>query len=263
MGLAPYLDRGHLAPDALRRAVLGRLPATLNQQRGSAQITYALDRADAARQAVADGPRGGLVQVPRRAIASRITAPVIAQKLRDNCEAAALQILLATVGVSSEQLALQSEIPRDGPLDPLDPQGTATSQVWGDPDRGFVGRADGGGTAGGFGVYQAPIAALALRHGRRLADLSGASPASVYQRLLDGHAVMAWVGLADGPYGQWRTPAGRLVRVNFNEHAVVLNGFTAAGMVQVTNPLMGTREVWSKQTFEAMWNRLGRRALST
>lgn len=240
--------------------MLERLPPTLTRQIGRAQITYALDRQAAARRAVADVPRGGLVDVPRRVIAAQIAAPIIAQKLRNNCETAALQILLATVDVNADQLTLQRQLRRDGPLDP---QASGGAQVWGDPEIGFVGRADGTGPAGGFGVYQRPIAALALRHGRRLADLSRGPPASVYQRLASGHAVMAWVGLANGPYGQWRTPTGKLVRVNFNEHAVVLSGLTTSGKVQVSNPLAGTREVWSKQTFETRWDRLGRRALST
>jgi uncharacterized protein YvpB len=260
MALAPYLAHGRLASDALRQAVLARLPATFTLKRGPAQTTYALDGGAAAQQAVRDAPRGGIVDVPSRAISAQIAAPVVAQQLRDNCETAALEVLLATTGVASDQLALQSELRLDGPRDP---QGAGPSQVWGDPERGFVGRADGGGPAGGFGVYQAPIAALALRHGRRLVDLTGGSPTAVYQRVLTGHAVMAWVGLANGPYGQWQTPAGRLVRVNFNEHAVVISGLTAAGIVQVINPLTGTRELWTKLTFEAMWNRLGRRALST
>jgi len=260
MLLSPYLQRGRLIPDALRQAVLARLPPTVTRQVGGAQITYVLDRDTAASRAVAEQGRGGIVDVPGRAIAAHIAAPLIAQRFRNNCETTALEILLATVGVNVDQLTLQAEVRRDGPLDP---RGSGGSEVWGDPENGFVGRADGNGPAGGFGVYQGPIAALSLRHRRRLVDLTRASPASVYQRVLGGHAVMAWVGLADGPYGQWRTPTGKLVRVNFNEHAVVLSGVTASGRLQISNPLAGTSQLWSRQTFETRWNRLGRRALST
>ena len=72
---------------------------------------------------------------------------------------------------------------------------------------------------------------------------------------------MAWVGLSDGPYGEWRSPRGRNVRVNFGEHTVVLTGMRGDGRIRVVNPLEGTRELWTRQRFETMWARLGNRAL--
>ena len=47
---------------------------------------------------------------------SRIEAPVIAQKLRNNCETAGLSVLLATRGVRAGQLDLQNDLPRSGPI---------------------------------------------------------------------------------------------------------------------------------------------------
>lgn len=193
-------------------------------------------------------------------MSSEIRAPVVAQRLRDNCESAALQVLLATVGVDAGQLRLQGELPRSGPLDPGTVGG---ARVWGDPEQGFVGRADGGGLAGGFGVYQRPVRGVAARHGVTLKDLSGAPAAAVYRRLLSGHAVMVWVGLGNGPFMRWRSLQGRLVNVNLNEHAVVLTGVGADGRLSVVNVLQGTRERWSRDEFEVMWTRLGRRALTT
>lgn len=84
----------------------------------------------------------------------------------------------------------------------------------------------------------------------------------MYQRLKAGRAVMVWVGLADGPYERWMTESGRSVEVNLNEHTVVLDGILQNGSVSVSNPLQGTRELWSRSTFEALWERLGRRAIS-
>ena len=56
------------------------------------------------------------VQVVRRPVTSRIEAPVIAQKLRNNCETAGLSVLLATRGVRAGQLDLQNDLPRSGPI---------------------------------------------------------------------------------------------------------------------------------------------------
>ncbi|MCA1706994.1 MAG: C39 family peptidase, partial [Actinobacteria bacterium] len=142
----------------------------------------------------------------------------------------------------------------------VNPTGGGASLVWGDPDRGFVGRPDGGGPAGGYGVYERPVSALARRHGARPARLRGARPADVYAQLLAGRPVMTWVGLSDGPYRTWRTREGRRVTGNFGEHTVVLTGLRGNNLA-VNDPLDGRRKTWSKGQFELMWRRLGRRAL--
>jgi uncharacterized protein YvpB len=199
------------------------------------------------------------VLISERAVASRIGMPPAKQALRNNCETTALSMLLGSAGERVGQLTLQRRLPRSGPLDPR-PEADGTL-VWGDPGRGFVGRADGGGPAGGFGVYEGPIKALATRYEVDLTDLTSASSHRLYKTLLAGRPVMAWVGLSDGPYRTWKTPEGRTVSVNFGEHTVVLTG-AASGRVFVNDPLSGKRLRWTRAEFELMWERLGRRALS-
>lgn len=191
--------------------------------------------------------------------ASRIGLSVVRQALRNNCETASLSMLLATTGRRVGQLRLQSEVARSGPLDP---RGRGGDRIWGDPELGFVGRAEGGGAAGGFGVYQRPIRQLAARYGRPVVDMTRRPRVALVRRLLAGHAVLVWVGLSDGPYDSWRSPQGRRVTVNYGEHAVVLTGVHANGDLRVANPLHGTRERWSPAQFARMWRRLGRRAAS-
>ncbi|HWW68264.1 MAG TPA: C39 family peptidase, partial [Solirubrobacterales bacterium] len=157
-----------------------------------------------------------------------------------------------------DQLTLQDQVARSGPLDPQQGPG---GEIWGDPSMGFVGRANGGGPAGGFGVYQGPIADLARRHGVALRDLSHKSPKDIYRTLLSGRPVMVWVALSEGPYASWHSPAGKIVNVNYGEHAVVLSGVTG-GDVTVNDPLSGQRLRWSKGQFESMWASLGHRALA-
>lgn len=247
-----------LAATVVRRRLLDRLPRGATASRGRARIVYRYDLAATVRRAVAAESTGGRVEAPRHAVASRIPAPVIRQAQRNTCESAALQILLAGTGADVSQQRLQRAFPRSGSPDP---QGSGADRIWGDPDRGYVGRGNGGGVAGGFGVYPRPVAATARRFGRKLDDLTGSEPARLYRRLLRGRAVMAWIGLSDGPYGEWRSPQGRRVRVNFGEHTIVLAGVTRAGGLRVVNPLSGTSETWSRGRFEAAWKLLGRRAL--
>jgi uncharacterized protein YvpB len=243
---------------ALRLALTARLTRATVAARGTARIRYVYDVEATSRRALAVAAAGGRVQAVREPVSSRIVAPVVRQFQRNACEAAALQVLLATTGVDVSQQRLQAAFPRSGPLDPV---GAGPERIWGDPDRGYVGRGAGGGAAGGFGIYPGPVAATARRYGRSLTDLTASAPARIYARLLRGHAVMAWIGLSDGPYGAWRSPQGTRIEVNFGEHTIVLTGMTRNGDLRVVNPLKGTLETWSRQRFEAAWQLLGRRAL--
>jgi len=251
-------DGRRLSARSLERAVRRALPSTTVLVRGPVRVVMRIDRDQAGRRAAAR-PDAGVVALSAAPVSSRVAAPVVAQQLRNNCESAALEVLLASLGVRADQLELLRGMPRSGPLDPV---GQPPDQVWGDPDQGYVGRADGSGPAGGFGVYPRPVAQVAARYGRRLDDLTGAAPDVLYRRLLTGRAVLAWVALGDGPYGTWRSPAGKAIRVNFSEHTVVLTGVRADGSLSVINVLAGTREVWSRQTFQARYDLLGRRALA-
>jgi uncharacterized protein YvpB len=183
----------------------------------------------------------------------------VRQVLHNDCESTALSMLLAAAGVRVGQIRLQSRIPRSGPLDP-EPVVGSTLFRWGDPERGFVGRPAGGGSAGGFGVYEPPIRAVAARYGVHLLDLHDDSLTAVRSALLAGHPVLAWVGLASGPFLSWLTPSDRRITVNLNEHAVTLVG-AGPGFVLADNPLTGRREHWSDELFSYRWKLLGRRAL--
>jgi len=237
-----------------------RLPRRIVVRHGRARLVFAIRRDEVRRrirQALA--ARAARLELPLVAVSSSIALRPVRQLLHNDCEATSLSMLLAAAGIHAGQLELQARLPRSGPLDPEPVPGSSLPR-WGDPERGFVGRADGGGSAGGFGVYEPPIRALAERYGVRLADLHGRSLGAVRAAVLAGHPVLAWVGLAAGPYLSWLTPSGRKVTVNLNEHAVVLVG-AGPGYVLVNNPLSGERERWSESLFSYRWKLLGRRAL--
>lgn len=244
----------------LRRVIMNRLPSSFSTRRSGVTTKYGLRRRDAVAAALRLKDANGKIKVADAPTVVSIEAPVIKQKLRNNCEATALQVILQIAGSRVPQLKLQQQLPTSGPLDPSD---SAAGRIWGDPDSGFVGRPDGGGTAGGFGVYPGPVKRLAAKHGVALEDVTGRPPRSIYAKLLAGRAVMVWVGLGDGPYSSWRSPSGRQITVNLNEHTVVLNGLDESGRLAVVNPLTGQAESWSKEKFEKMWQLLGRRALAT
>lgn len=239
-----------------------RVPATHLERRGDALVTVSLDRARFVSElgrALREG--GDAVSVGRRLGAASVRLPLVKQALRNNCETATLSMLLAARGLHVAQLELQRRLRRSGRLDPVFPAAGGLP-IWGDPEVGFVGRPNGGGTSGGYGVYQAPIRALAARFGVELVDLTGRSSSAIYRRLLAGHPVMVWVGLSNGPYKMWRTPQGKLIRANLGEHTVVLTSIRGSS-VTLNDPLSGQRASWTRAYFEQLWQRLGRRALST
>lgn len=92
-------------------------------------------------------------------------------------------------------------------------------------------------------------------------DLTGRSPEAIFRRLLDGHAVLAWIGLSAGPYETWRGPRGERVAVNYGEHTVLLRGL-AGSSVFVNDPLSGESQIWSRKDFQEKSALLGHRAIS-
>jgi len=237
-----------------------RLPAETTVRQGRATRHLAIPgplARNRVRQAFARNRSS--VELPVVPLRTRIALRPVRQVLHNDCEATALAMLLAAAGHTVGQLRLQARLPRSGPLDPEPVAGSSLFR-WGDPERGFVGRPAGGGTEGGFGVYEPPIRALAARYGAHLVDFHGRSLMVVRHALLAGHPVLAWVGLAAGPYLSWLTPSRRQITVNLNEHAVTLVG-AGPGYVLVNNPLTGERERWSDELFSYRWRLLGRRAL--
>lgn len=237
-----------------------RLPARMRLRDGLARIVVAVPKAPA-RKAIqrALRARRSRLDLAVTYVSSSIAVRPVLQVLHNDCEATALSMILAAAGHRVGQLTLQAQLPQSGPLDPVSVPGSSLFR-WGDPEKGFVGRAAGGGTEGGFGVYEPPIEALAAQHGVRLRDLHGRSVAAVRAALLSGHPVLAWVGLSAGPYLTWLTPSGKRITVNLGEHAVALVG-AGPGYVLVDNPLSGLRETWSESLFSYRWQLLGRRAL--
>ena len=244
---------------SLRKRVKAAKPRR-KDRRGRATVELKTDFRATARRLRAGARTGAdTVAVVERPVAAIVEIPVVKQRLRNNCESSALAMLLDAGGRRVDQLALQRQLPRSGSLDPQTrPDGM---MLWGDPRKGFVGRPDGGGTAGGYGVYEGPIAALARRRGIRPTDLSRRSATAVYSALREGRPVMTWVGLSDGPYQTWTTPAGDRFTGNFGEHTVVLTGIRGATLT-VNDPLSGRQLQWSRSQFETMWARLGDRALA-
>ncbi len=126
-------------------------PGRRTERVGAARITYEIDRPRLVRRVRAAIRAGGAdVHLPEREVAAQTTLPILQQALRNNCETAALSMLLAAKSVKAGQLSLQRQLPRSIPLDPaVAAEGTA----WGYPRRTHGGHGRGGrGAAGPRGL---------------------------------------------------------------------------------------------------------------
>ncbi len=172
-----------------------------------------------------------------------------------SCEIATLKMALQTVGLDVPESELLALLPFDA---------TAKSRgVWGDPNKGFVGKIDGKMLIDGYGVYWDPIARVGLRY-RRTEVMRGGSAKNVAEHLSAGRPVIVW-----GNYGRtkkysWRSSDGSLVDAVNGEYTRIVTGFSGSvsnpTSFSLIDPIYGPI-TWSKDKFMANWGLLGNNAV--
>lgn len=181
-----------------------------------------------------------------------LTLPAIRQAYRNNCETAALSMALRG---RVNQRRLQSLLPVAAPLGYYD---DGAGRVWGDPQRGFVGRVEGG----GFGVFERPLARLGGLFDRNTSVVRASSFDEVLDEVRRGRPVVVWAALGGSVPTRWRTPAGQVVLADLSEHTVVIAGVGPNGVV-IHDPWTGEVRVETASSLAERWARLGRRTLAT
>ena len=181
-----------------------------------------------------------------------LSAPQYFQQHGLSCEAAALRMALGAFGINVAENTLLSQIGAD-----LRPAYTnSTGFHWGDPYASFVGNVNGSERGlTGYGVYYPPIARVAQANGAAISQASeGIAPSTIYQAVLAGHPVIAWISF-DWVYHRvthYVAFDGRTVQFGSPyEHAAVVRGVTN-GFVLINNPWFGVQWI-SKATFESSY----------
>ncbi|MEK7609166.1 MAG: C39 family peptidase [Patescibacteria group bacterium] len=174
-----------------------------------------------------------------------------------SCEIATLKMALNYHG----QAVSENELLQDLPFSTSGAR--AAGNVWGDPDKGFVGNIDGKSPNGGYGVYEDPIINLALRY-RDAKKLENTTLFDVLTEVANGNPVIIWGFLASGKDISWRTREGKFVKAVFGEHTRVVTGFSGTPKNPVTitllDPIYGKIRM-SAKGFEGNWARLGNKAV--
>jgi uncharacterized protein YvpB len=187
-----------------------------------------------------------------------IPMPVNRQVMNLDCETAALQMALASLGHQYTQPALFAQENADPRMPVMNPDGSV--KHWGNPYLGFVGDVNGSDLAPtGYGVYYPVILSVARAHGAPGASGGEAlSAASVYAALKAGRPVMVWVetGWERVGYpliGTWTAWDGRPIHYSLIEHTVTLSGVSET-QVRVNDPWHAGSQYWiNKSVFETSW----------
>lgn len=186
--------------------------------------------------------------------------PHIAQlpELARGCEVTSLAMMLQYAGVNVDKMTLAEQI-TTVPF-------KYSNGLRGNPNDGFVGDIytfD----KSGYGVYHAPIAALAETYlPGRVVDLTGQSIDSVYKQVQDGSPVLVitnatFATLPESEFSTWNTPSGT-VQITYREHSVLVVGYDET-TVYINDPLAeeGYRAI-NRTSFEEAWVQMGSQAVS-
>ncbi len=204
-------------------------------------------------------PTGSAAAAPTATPSSKVLlrVPILRQQHALSCEAAALRMALATFGLQLPEDELLASLARD----PTPRKVVDGNVQWGDPDVGFVGAWDGVFLQDGYGVYEKPIADLAMslgyqavRHGRNV------DPGQLYAALREGYPSIVWMpyDLTVKGRGSWTTPAGKKIPYVVTEHAVVLAGIDVDG-VYYADPMKSAFQRAPFAAFEKALAELGSR----
>jgi uncharacterized protein YvpB len=174
------------------------------------------------------------------------------------CEAAALKMALAYEGINVDEMTLIGYMTLDPRPAKFDSQGHLA--MWGDPALGFVGNPDGNiQRFTGYGVYDQPVADAALLAGANVVAAGGGlygspiAPSEVYDAVLDGHPVVAWISNTYRTVSlkQYTAYDGSTVSYTLTEHAVTVVG-VRPDAVLINDPWFGQH--WhTKVQFEAAY----------
>lgn len=142
------------------------------------------------------------------------------------CEVAALRMALNHLGVDVTETELIAQLSFSTTA-PRSPQ-----NVWGDPQKGFVGNIDGSIFLGtGYGVYNKPIRDLALKY-RTAEIMEDGSLEKILEHAQNGRVVITW-GLLSSKYATyWTTDEGNLIKAFPGEHARIVIGYSG----NISNP---------------------------
>jgi uncharacterized protein YvpB len=189
--------------------------------------------------------------------AVKLAVPLHYQEHKLSCEIASLLMALNYRGVKVTESELFARLPVSFP----GPR--QASNIWGDPNLGFVGNVDGYMPDTGYGVYEKPIYDLAVKY-RPAKIISSTSIENLITELSNGNPIVVWGVVGPGQDISWKTPGGKTINANMDEHARILIGYTGDSknpqLMILLDPIYGELKM-SIKDFLANWENLDKRAV--
>jgi len=187
----------------------------------------------------------------------RLAVPFHKQEHALSCEIATLKMALNYYGVG----VAEEDLLKDLPFDTKQPR--SKENIWGDPDKGFVGNIDGKIPNTGYGVYEKPIVELAEKY-RRARILQDPSLSDVLEEVAKKRPVIVWGAIGSSKDISWRTKDGRFIKAVSGEHTRLIIGFSGTVSnpknIILLDPIYGKRVV-SKNSFLSDWSLLDNKAV--
>jgi uncharacterized protein YvpB len=182
-----------------------------------------------------------------------VKTPFYKQPYSLSCEATALKMVLARLGITSDEMTLVQDMgynPRPRNM---------TDNTWDDPNQMFVGDINGIFGKTGFGAYGEPIVRAAEAHGRKAKRYTPVTANWVAEQVYAGETPLIWGVNPSGRNDSWYAN-GSLVIGPVGEHVIVITGVTGRAdrpiEFIVNDPLVGI-VVWQKDRLEAFMNHFG------
>lgn len=170
-----------------------------------------------------------------------------------SCEAASLKMALVSKGVYVSENDIMGKIGYD-----LTPH---QGDVWGEPNKAYVGNIGGKMCDTGYGVHWEP-AAKAANTWREAESFSGWNLENLIKEIELGNPVIVWGTLPVGTLHDcfWYTPEGRHIKTFQETHVRLVVGFIGEvenpSKIILNDPLTG-RLYWSTSYFLTNWKAFG------
>jgi len=190
--------------------------------------------------------------------AVKLAVPYHHQEHTLSCEIASLLMALNYKGVE----VTESDLIRQLPIS--DPGPRHGDNTWGDPSLGFVGNINGTMPNTGYGVYEQPIYDLASNY-RSAKIIANGTLGDLITELTNNNPVVVWgVVVGRSRNISWRTPEGKIITAQLDEHARTLIGFTGTSdnpeLMILLDPLYGEVRMKVKD-FLINWELLDKKAV--
>lgn len=192
--------------------------------------------------------------------AVKLAVPYHQQEHPLSCEIASLLMALDYKGIKVTESELIQQLPIS------DPGPRHQNNTWGDPNIGFVGNINGTMPDTGYGVYEQPIYDLASKY-RSAKIIANGTLSDLITELTNGNPVVVW-GTVVGRNKNisWKTPEGKVIAAQLDEHARTLIGFTGKSdnpqLLILLDPIYGEVRLTVKN-FLKNWALLDKKAVVT